>query len=239
MCFGAAFWVLGGWVVGAVGALGVRFRGLWGERKFVNFGAEQKLSKNLMLNRSHDGQKFPKNFRAGFLAPALGPGGGFSGLVGRGGCACALWLERSGPLQSGYPAEICSRGPAKVGRSWPLVCAGVSLASWAWVAVLWWGGWGGDTSSLRLNFLGFKAPRPPDQEENHCASLLLLVLLLLLLVCCCCCLCAAAAAYVLLLLLLVCCCSLLAAFCLLLVACCLLLLGPESSAGGAGEHRQP
>ena len=113
-------------------------------------------------------KNFRKIFGPVFLRRPLGLGGGFSGLVGRVGCACALWLGRSGPPQGGYVATICSRGPAKVGRSWPLVCA---WALWPCGPVLWWGGAGGGRNSVLVSTLfGFLYPPCPPLPLRYSAT---------------------------------------------------------------------
>ena len=141
----SGLWLLGvsGWAVGLFGARWVHFWGLWGERKFVNFGAEQKLSKNLILNRSHDGQKFLKNFLGRFSC---------AGPWAWGGVSLASWAGVAALVPFGWGA----RGPRKAG-TWPrsapeappklaevgLWCVRGCL--WPRGPVLWWGGLGGAT----------------------------------------------------------------------------------------------
>ena len=182
--FWGRFWVLGGWVVGVVGARGVRFRGLWGERKFVNFGAEQKLPKNLMLNPSHDGQKFPKIFLGQFSCAGPWAWGGFLWPRGPGWlCLCPLVGALGAPAKRGR-GRASSRSPAKVGRSWPVSVVGGGLgwlcsgggrfAGLVGRGLLLWGAGGGATlpsSCLKIsvfsNFLSvyffrvFQTPPTP------------------------------------------------------------------------------
>ena len=140
--------------------------------------------------------------------------GGFSGLVGRGGCACALWLGRSGPPQSGDAAALAPEAPPKVGRSWPVSVVGgagvsvggVSLASWAGGCCC--GGLGGGRH-FRPRVQKFRVfqtpPARPYATNYHYATLLHLAWLVRLrpaIPClCCCCLLLVAAARCLLLLL--------------------------------------